>query len=739
MRRSEIIGLLSFAIIGIAALGLGRYVAGTIENKSIEAARLKLDEIGFPEIGVAADGAVLALSGRVQSARDHRVILRSFEELKAKPAVVDNIVVVAPLVDLQPAILHIHKDTRTLTLSGDAPNSEARDLLGARAEFGAGALAFLNVMDTQQRRAEDQWMRAAEAAIDAVGKLRTARATVEPGLVRLAGAAIDADRKAEVEKALKAAIDPAFKLKLDIASPPPLLAPYVFAARKSEQGFEISTCAAPDAAQRSVILGALRARDLLSERRRAEACIIANGAPNGDWAQAVERAIDVLGPLVEGEVRIVDDAIELFGYVSRESEIERAKKASSERWPAAYSVRVDIRKVLPVVRPFTLTAVKTPGVVRLSGHAPSRDRSEAWATKLDATNTLALARGAPAEWAQAATVMIDALAELKVGAVTLADRSFRLAAPGDASERAKLEVRLKKALPKSYRLTVVEAKAPSDRAETAADKVLRDTGPVDNSSYFFVAQRLPNGDVTVRGVAPDKTSETVIAVYARAKVKSLSFKATLVAGRGAAPESWQLAIFAGLEALGQLDSGSLRVEPGAIILRGKTQGAIDARRAGAALAEKAPKSFARFSRVEIVETRPKKDGEKGPDLASKPCVDALNKDVKKNPVRFDSGSTAISSDSEAVLDVLAAIIRRCPAARIEVGGHTDSLGSAEGNAALSRDRAEAVRRALIARRAPRAQLTAKGYGPSEPVASNDTEEGREKNRRIEFKLLGSAD
>jgi OOP family OmpA-OmpF porin len=75
---------------------------------------------------------------------------------------------------------------------------------------------------------------------------------------------------------------------------------------------------------------------------------------------------------------------------------------------------------------------------------------------------------------------------------------------------------------------------------------------------------------------------------------------------------------------------------------------------------------------------------------------------------------------------------------MEIGGHTDAQGSEEGNRALSQARAEAVLVALQGRRVDVSGLVAKGYGEANPIADNETEEGREANRRIEFTLIGAS-
>jgi OOP family OmpA-OmpF porin len=81
-------------------------------------------------------------------------------------------------------------------------------------------------------------------------------------------------------------------------------------------------------------------------------------------------------------------------------------------------------------------------------------------------------------------------------------------------------------------------------------------------------------------------------------------------------------------------------------------------------------------------------------------------------------------------------MRKCPDIVMEIGGHTDSQGRDTSNLALSQARAEAVLLGLQGRRVLVGSLSAVGYGETRPVADNDSPEGRETNRRIEFTLLG---
>ncbi len=104
-------------------------------------------------------------------------------------------------------------------------------------------------------------------------------------------------------------------------------------------------------------------------------------------------------------------------------------------------------------------------------------------------------------------------------------------------------------------------------------------------------------------------------------------------------------------------------------------------------------------------------------------------------VRFRVGRATITRDSEAALEEAAALLRDNPDVRVEVAGHTDDQGAARGNQVLSQRRAQAVVRWLTEHGIDASRLEARGYGETQPTASNATPEGRARNRRIEFRRL----
>jgi outer membrane protein OmpA-like peptidoglycan-associated protein len=151
------------------------------------------------------------------------------------------------------------------------------------------------------------------------------------------------------------------------------------------------------------------------------------------------------------------------------------------------------------------------------------------------------------------------------------------------------------------------------------------------------------------------------------------------------------------------------------------------------------------------------DGDGIPDTEDAcPLVPGVkNKDPKKNgckeehtkiietssgiqllePIQFDTGKSTIKAASFPILDEVVEVLKSRGAVRMGVYGHTDSRGAAQMNRYLSKDRARSVVNYLASHGIARNRLESDGFGPDKPIDTNETDEGRSKNRRVEFKVL----
>jgi outer membrane protein OmpA-like peptidoglycan-associated protein len=100
-------------------------------------------------------------------------------------------------------------------------------------------------------------------------------------------------------------------------------------------------------------------------------------------------------------------------------------------------------------------------------------------------------------------------------------------------------------------------------------------------------------------------------------------------------------------------------------------------------------------------------------------------------ITFDTGKAFIRSESFVRLDIVFEFMRLKKSARIEISGHTDNVGNAKANKTLSAKRAQACRAYLMSKGIDGSRIAAVGHGDERPVVANDTDEGRQKNRRIE--------
>lgn len=237
--------------------------------------------------------------------------------------------------------------------------------------------------------------------------------------------------------------------------------------------------------------------------------------------------------------------------------------------------------------------------------------------------------------------------------------------------------------------------------------------------------------VTLTGVVPDEATrrllvdQAIVAYGEAAVVDQLSL--------GAVPASPELTAaaggLAGLFPVFQtsLPNGAFRLLDTALTVTGTADSAEAASSLTAALG--AATGFSAVDHAIEAQAEPEPN----------PVEDEIAAVLALQGITFETGSAEITEEGQGVLDEIGAILSEGFSAdetiQIEIGGHTDSEGDDEINQELSQARADAVAAYLVEAGLPEARFTTEGYGESEPIADNETSEGRAANRRIEFTIV----
>ena len=369
----------------------------------------------------------------------------------------------------------------------------------------------------------------------------------------------------------------------------------------------------------------------------------------------------------------------------------------------------DETQLVPEAKPFVWSAERDVVRVTLGGSAPlpatkGRLLEAARATLggVEVVDQMNLSRGAPPRFDNAALLMLDQIWKLKDGKITISDAKVSLA--GMARElggREAIAAALKN-LPEGFSVAANEIKAPP---------------------YIFQAYKDPVAvTLTLTGYVPDNNAHAALVAAAGRKFFNEKVVDNIKASLGA-PSGFANAVVPALGALSRLSTGTLVVSDREVKLSGDAFYDAAAAQIRAGLKD-FPQGWQFKADISVKPASAPVDGTV--------CQQLFSGLLAKGKIRFESGRATIDPDSAGLLDRLIETALRCPSANIEIAGHTDADGEDGFNQALSEKRAQAVMDFLVKAGLPAERFTAMGYGSTQPVASNDTDEGKAQNRRIDF-------
>ncbi|SFO24223.1 OmpA-OmpF porin, OOP family [Roseovarius lutimaris] len=442
------------------------------------------------------------------------------------------------------------------------------------------------------------------------------------------------------------------------------------------------------------------------------------------WPDALRYAVRSLGKLPRTKISVSAERVEITAMVDSPEAQRRMETDLARTAPNDVRLALDISAPRPVLTPFTLRFLIEDGQARFD--ACSADTEEARERILRAAGQAGLqdkadcvvGMGVPSpHWARAAELAIAAVGKLGGGSVTFSDADIALWAPEGTPQGQFDDVvgQLEADLPEVFALQATLPPPPNTDAPVVPE---------------FIATLSPEGQVLIRGRVNSETTRDTVNSFAKARFSSDAVHVTARVAEGL-PKGWPLRVLTALEALSYLSNGAVTVTPDTLAVQGNTGRKSASAEISQFLSEKLGGSE-QFS-IEVTYKAALDP------VAGLPTPDECEAEIAAvqagRKINFEPGSANIDSTGAAIMDDIAEILKRCGEIRMEIGGHTDSQGREEMNEQLSEERARAVLNELRLRRVLTSSIDAKGYGESKPIADNATEDGRETNRRIEFRLI----
>lgn len=357
----------------------------------------------------------------------------------------------------------------------------------------------------------------------------------------------------------------------------------------------------------------------------------------------------------------------------------------------------------------------------LAGHMPSLEEQERLiAAARDIfpgggiANNLRVQPNPPSEnWSEAATGGLRALRALASGRLSIEGASVTLSGTA-TSEAARSDAgTLLGGLPEPYTMladiAVAEGAAPAQAA------------------YRFGAA-YDGASLALSGALPSEAARTALIAAVSRDGLTVDDKTAIAAN---APDgAFADTVTAALTALLKSANFTLGLEDRTLSVAAIAPDS-EAREALLAALADLPAAYDWTAEIGIAGEGPAAATSSAADSPARSCQTAMSAALAASPVVFASASADLPASADALVGTLVGIAATCPEARIEIAGHTDASGNAAKNIQLSEDRAAALEAALIVRGVDAARLSAKGYGAARPVAGNDTDENKARNRRIE--------
>ncbi len=442
------------------------------------------------------------------------------------------------------------------------------------------------------------------------------------------------------------------------------------------------------------------------------------------WTKTLNYAVDSLSMLPNSKISLFKNKIIITALSDSLEQGEILKKKLLASNPGFFELEVNMESPRPLIQPFLFQLARNKNNTDLINCSSSDENTRELI--LGALNQFGeseqnhceIGIGAPSnDWAEVVITILDHIEGFQHFLLTLKNREIFIEI-FDNSEEEKFQKFIRELREKVPDEFFIEASLQS--SSEAKERDLQN----------FTVIKNPEGIVQLKGYLPSENAKIAIISYARSLFRSENVRDSISLIEEPS-DDWSIQALAGLEVMGLLNYGSLKIETKSLTIRGQSAEPDIKNIARKLFANKIEKDI--FYNLEL---------EYNPNLLPEPegidpvkCVIDINNVIKTFGIEFAPGEIVLQASSDKTLEKMAEIMRTCYVVPMEIGGHTDSQGRKSLNLSISQARAEAVMDALLSYDILTGNLSAKGFGESTPIADNNTVEGRNKNRRIEFTLI----
>ncbi|QPH52450.1 OmpA family protein [Pontivivens ytuae] len=453
-----------------------------------------------------------------------------------------------------------------------------------------------------------------------------------------------------------------------------------------------------------------------------------------DWDSALPFLATLSDQITTGRVTLEDGTVHVEAALPDDASRADLRSFARSEVPPGLGLDLSLTSPRTILSPypFVVETDAEGGVLRDCAAATADDAAQierALAEVGVADPDCAIALGAPdAAWPDAVLAALATALTLPEAELTVHDWTVELlvSASLPVEDRLNLAEDLAAALPEGYEARVVQ---PATLGSQITPRAAVPPSPL--------VLTLTTETLDLSGAVASTGGPEAVTAYARTAFSDRDLTSNLESERIGQSTPVATAI-AALDSLSLLNTGDARIVGDRLQLSGTGLGEDLPERIEALLEGLLPDMLLdlEIEGLPIPET-PVVEGDT--TLDAETCFDRLAEAQEEAPIGFSPASATLTLASAATIDTIAGILRECPDVRFEIGGHTDNQGGEELNRQISEARANSVLDALLARGVFLDRMTAIGYGESLPVASNETEEGRARNRRIEFTVLEIAD